>query len=163
MKKNDPRFIDFFYGLILFLISLLLWFVVIPTQIKTRDAYFADAAMIPRFAVFVMGIMSLCQVILCLWETKDFKPLFNRSSYEIQWKTILRQLLFLVLMIGYIKLIPVCGFVIASFAFVLVMLFYFGSNAIRKNLIISAVFSVSTYLLFSNIFRVNLPQGWLPL
>jgi len=162
-EKNNPKSIDFLYGVVVLLISAVLWFWMIPTQIKTRKAYFADAAMIPRFAVVVMVIMS----VLLIWlscrkkSMEEIKALFSPSSYSLNTKVLIKQLVFLVLMFVYINLIPVTGFVIATVPFTFIFLHLFGSKAALKNLLIAAAFSLIAYLLFTYAFRVNLPSGWL--
>lgn len=160
-KKNNPKHIDFLYGGVVLLLSILIWFVLIPTQIRTRASYFNDVAMIPRFATLVMASTGLMLIIMRLKDVKNLKAMLSPSSYSINWKVLIKQVLFIALLVGYIKGIPTAGFLLSTFVFTFIMLFYFGSPSPWKNLLISAVFSVVAYFIFSYAFRVSLPSGWL--
>ena len=118
--------------------------------------------MFPQFAALVLGTAGLALVLTRLKSLPDKTILFRKESYSAEWKTMLRQLVFIVALVAYISLLPTVGFVLMTIVFTYGMLFYFGSADPIKNLIISVVFSAVTYWVFASLFRVRLPSGWLP-
>ena len=156
-KKNSQA--DFLYGAGAVILSLVLWFWMIPTQIKTRKAYFNDVAMIPRFSVIVIAVMGIIMMIVSCKKAGGIKQVLDFSGCKVNWKGILKMVLFIAALILYIKLIPVAGFMICTIPFVFGLLWCFGSRPLWKNGIIAVLFAVVAYLLFMYAFRVNLPNG----
>ena len=117
MKEKKNNQVDFLYGAGTVILSLVLWFWMIPTQIKTRKAYFNDVAMIPRFAVIVMAIMGLLLMIISCKKVGSVKQLLDFSAFKANWKGMLKLVLFIAALVLYIKLIPIAGFVICTIPF----------------------------------------------
>lgn len=159
MKEKKNNQVDFLYGAGTVILSLVLWFWMIPTQIKTRKAYFNDVAMIPRFAVIVMAIMGLLLMIISCKKVGSVKQLLDFSAFKANWKGMLKLVLFIAALVLYIKLIPIAGFVICTIPFTFGLLWCFGSKPLWKNGIIAVVFAAIAYLLFMYAFRVNLPNS----
>jgi len=159
----DKKVIDIVYGVVAVFFSLFMLFYLIPTQIVSRRMTQAiEARMFPQFAVMVMAAAGLALVLVRLKGLPDKTILFRKESYSVEWKIMLRQLIFVVAMVAYISLLPVVGFIIMTIVFVYGMLFYFGSLAPIKNIVISVIFSSVAYWIFASLFRVRLPSGWLP-
>lgn len=159
MKK---QIVDIVYGFVAFLFSVFCFAYLIPMQIRVRKAYMADASIFPQLAALLIGVAGLALVITRIWALPDKRVLLDKTCYAINGKIVLRQVVFIVAMVAYLKLMPMLGFVLASTLFAFTMLHYFGSRTLAKNAVISVVFSVAVYLLFSRLFQVVLAPGPLP-
>lgn len=159
MKK---QIVDIVYGFVAVLFSLFCFAYLIPVHVRSRAAFAAESRLFPQLAALLIGIAGLALVISRFRALPDKKALWDKANYAMNGKPVLRQAIFVVAMVAYIRLIPALGFVIASAAFVFAMLYYFGSRALIKNAAVSIVFSVAAYLLFSRLFQVSLAPGLLP-
>ena len=160
MKKQIT---DIVYGFVAFSFSIFCFAWLIPTQVKARKAYLADASIFPELAALLIGFAGLALVVTRVWALPDKRALFDTASYAVNGRILLRQAIFIAAMVGYLKLMPVLGFVLASVLFAFAMLYYFGSRSLVKNAVISIVFSLSVYVLFTRLFQVVLAPGLLPL
>lgn len=157
----NKKLIDIIYGSVAFLFSLFCLAYLIPVHVKVNAAYAVGPKTFPQMSALLIGFAGLALVATRLSEFPDKRAIFRKVNYSFNWKYLLRQIVFIVAMVAYIKLIPILGFVIASILFVLGMLYFFGSRSLAVNLLVSVVFSMIVYLLFSRLFQVNLPFGLL--
>lgn len=156
------QIVDIVYGCAGLLFSVFCFVYLIPTQIRARPAYAAEASIFPRLAALIIGIAGLALIVSRIIALPDKKALWDRANYAVDWRAALRQAVFIAAMAVYLALINPLGFVLATTAFVFAMLHYFGSTALAKNAAIAIVFSVAVYLLFSRLFQVSLAPGLLP-
>lgn len=158
----NKKLIDIIYGSVAFLFSLFCFTYLIPVHVRVNAAYAVGPKTFPQMSALLIGFAGLALVVTRLLELPDKRAIFRKENYRFNWKHLLRQVVFIVAMVAYIKLVPILGFVIASALFVLGMLYFFGSSSLTVNLLASVVFSLIVYLLFSRLFQVSLPLGLLP-
>jgi len=158
----NKKIIDILYGFAAFLFSIVCFVYLIPVHVKSNTSFAVGPKTFPEIAALLIGFAGLALVINRLGSLPDKSVLFKKESYSLNWKSLLRQLIFVIAMVAYIQLIPILGFVLASTLFVFAMLYYFGSRSLLKNALASVVFSVIVYLLFSKLFQVSLASGLLP-
>ncbi len=135
----------------------------IPNQIRTRASARADVEMFPVFASWILIAAGLSLLIMRIVSMARSKEKFQLDA---DWKKCLlplaKQAGFLAGFIVLVLIMRVTGFVIPAALFLFGALYLFGSVNLPKNAVISVIFSIAAYFLFTEIFKVNLPQGWLP-
>jgi len=159
MKKQIT---DIVYGFAAFVFSIFCFAYLIPVHVRVRPAYMANASLFPRLAALVIGIAGAALVISRVLALPNKRALLDKANYAINGKNIVRQAIFIAAMVLYLEMAPVLGFVIASILFTFAMMYYFGFNALVTNAVISVVYAVAVYALFSRVFQISLARGPLP-
>ncbi len=76
-----------------------------------------------------------------------------------QLKKYLPHVIFLLSSVIYLIVMQYLGFIIASIPFLIFLLLFFGHSKIAWCSVISVIFVLAIYLLFSNVFRIRFPAG----
>lgn len=158
----NKKLTDIVYGCVAVLFSLILWFILIPSQVQAKEAVIGEVQMFPRVAVIFIGMSGLVLIINRVMGISDKSQIFNLKNYSVNLKLLIKQIVFILVTLLFIKIIPLLGFVVATVLYVFSMLYYFGSKKLVNNIIISISFSFVSYILFSKLFKVGLPEGLLP-
>lgn len=147
-RKVLPREYRGQFLVILALIYISLVFLIITYSFRKSGQ--VTAAMIPRLWIF--GLLACCLYLLI----NIFRKKESRDPESGSFKM---PLLYIVSCIAYVALMPLLGFFIASFLFLIagiVMLHYHRWMVI---MLISVGWIAFNYLLFYRLFFVSFPQG----
>ncbi|TMN21715.1 tripartite tricarboxylate transporter TctB family protein [Lentibacillus cibarius] len=107
------------------------------------------------FPKLVFTLLAICSVILFIKGIIDLKK--NDKYMEINKKTIGRIFSYTILLIIYINLFFMIGFVYSTIIFLIVGQYFFGVRKIPRLIIISALTPFLLYYLFTNLFNIPLP------
>lgn len=124
---------------------------------------FTSAGAFPMFAAAVMLLSGL----IAAGETVKLAPLPGAEG-ESAWRQFLRQITpvmlvqFVLTIAAYMFLLERAGFVLSSYAFLVVSMWLLGSRKLVLDLWVSALSLAGVYAIFQTIFSVVLPTGtWL--
>lgn len=140
---------DLIFGIITSLIGLAWIFMSRKFPVGTADG-------VPGAGYFPIRVgiaLIIVSIVLIIKGLKKKKKYFNvkewpKENIKVFLLTILSVVVFMVL---WVKM----SYILASFI-LLIFLGYFYKVKLIKNIIISVIFSIGTYLLFNNVFHVML-------
>lgn len=135
---------------------LALIYLVLSFRLPSFPYALIDADVIPK----ALGVLLFVLSVLLFFEKerteqKEEEPHIPRG----EWK-VLMHVLFMV--IGYIVLFPVLGFVIATALFIFICTRYLGYPKHGVNAAVSIAFPIILYISFNYLLKMNLPNGFLP-
>ncbi|UTR12052.1 tripartite tricarboxylate transporter TctB family protein [Evansella sp. LMS18] len=133
-------------------------------------AYYFDVLTLPnREEQLIVKILFYLLIILVLFEFS--KSLFkfaagrkkqDRSKKQLQdLRTLLtnKPMILSLMMIGYLVLIPLIGFFVSSFVFLLFLNFHLGNRKVKELFVIPGAVLIFTYFLFVQLLNIRLPAG----
>lgn len=112
--------------------------------------------------IIFVSIAILCGVAAISEISKHGLP---RLSFSVAWKRLiaLKAVIFnLVLFIIYVAIMPVAGFIISTFAYLLIAQFYLAPKkpiTVLIAIFVATLFSIGPYYLFSEVFNIYLPRA----
>ncbi|GAB4112663.1 MAG: hypothetical protein Kow00103_02610 [Candidatus Caldatribacteriota bacterium] len=140
------------------LISILVYFFLIPAQVKLKSGARIGPEFFPKLAIMVIGVSALIYMIIQIKNLKDAKISFKEGlSFGI--KNYLVHIIFITTTILFLILTNYLGFAISAILFLIFILFFFGSKGVLKNIIIAIVYVLIVYYAFCNILKINFPPG----
>lgn len=127
----------------------------LPTQVRVPA--FDSGAPSPRIIPAICLIIILISSITLIIQSLVFK---KEKVVEFDWTNEKPAILLIILMCIYVALIIKIGFILASAIVFVIVLFYCGE---RKPFIyiFTIAAAVGIYFLFTNVFHVSLPAGFL--
>lgn len=151
---------EFVFSLLLIVFSLfMLW----QAYSISKFESFTSAGAFPMFAAAVMLLSGL----IAAGETARLTPVPGAQGESV-WQQFVRQITpgmlvqFVVTIAAYMFLLERAGFILASYAFLVVSMWLLGSRKLTLNLWVSALSLAAVYAVFQTIFAVVLPSGtWL--
>ncbi|WP_313346875.1 tripartite tricarboxylate transporter TctB family protein [Sedimentibacter sp.] len=159
----DDKIRDLRSGIVIVLFSLFSYFWLIPNQISVRKGVTIGADYFPELLVTIIGICGAVLIIEGLIYLHKKGELSLSSILGIsnvtQLKKYLPHVIFLLSTVIYLIVMQYLGFVIASIPFLIFLLLFFGHSKIAWCSVVSVIFVVAIYLLFSNVFRIRFPVG----
>jgi len=102
---------------------------------------------------FILGILMVLSVLLFINSKKSGK----KDSKGLLSKKILMAV---VLTIAYVVIMPIVGYYVATFAFLVTFMWIYNHNGLVKYLAIAALFSISVYLFFEKLLTIWFPKGF---
>lgn len=146
------------WGLLAF--SLLLIFVIFPTQITPQPGELVSSSVFPNFAAVVLALMA---VLFLVDGYKKARRARSGAQAEaaparepMNWRAFLNSLLILVCLILAIRYI---GFVVSSLLFLTLCMRLFKAGGWLKCLLIAIVITGALYLIFHTFMLIKLPPG----
>ena len=142
-------------GLILIAFTLLVYFVLIPTQIPP-DRMGLSSSFFPKFSVIVIAGLS---VILF------FKALFSKNSegeeviFRMAKESAIRAVTIFSFMVSYMFLLHLIGFLISTPLFLAILLYYSGQRSWCVILPLIILVPAVLYAFFTFGMKLVLPQG----
>ncbi len=127
-------------------------------KISRFDALASAGAfpMLCALAMLVTGLMSLRQSLIAKLELEGGETVFGQFVRKLAPMTMV---LFTALIVAYMLLLEVLGFIVSSYLFLLLSMQVLGSRKLLVNLGASAVVLASIYIIFQTAFSVVLPAG----
>ena len=107
-------------------------------------------------AMLVTGLMSLRQSLRAKLQLENGETAFGQFVRKLAPLTLV---LFTLLIVAYMLLLEVLGFIVSSYLFLLLSMQVLGSRRLLVNLAASAVVLASIYIIFQTAFSVVLPPG----
>jgi len=151
--------IDFFFGLFLLALGLLMYFKFIPEQIPIVAAENdMSPAFFPKMGTVLLLFLSLLLI------AKSYKGLF---MYKNMWqgslisKPVRKVTLIIFLLFGYVLTMQQVGFLIATPIFLATFFVYLGVRNLKTLLVLTLVTPMFIYIVFEKLLMVFLPQGLL--
>ncbi len=159
----EDKIRDLRSGIAIVFLSLISYLWLIPNQISVRKGVSIGADYFPKLIVIIVGICGMVLVIQGLTYLHK-KGELNLSSVSgisnvTQLKKYLPHVIFLLSSVIYLIVMQYLGFIIASIPFLIFLLLFFGHSKIAWCSVISVIFVLAIYLLFSNVFRIRFPAG----
>jgi len=142
-------------GLIIIAFALIVYFILIPTQIPP-DRMGLSSSFFPKFSAIVIAGLG---VILF------FKPLFSKNSenaeliFRMDRVSVIRAIIIFSFMVSYIFLLHFIGFLISTPLILAMMLYYSGQRNWRIILPLIIIVPSLLYSFFSFGMKLVLPQG----
>ncbi|MFD1851513.1 tripartite tricarboxylate transporter TctB family protein [Oceanobacillus bengalensis] len=113
-----------------------------------------DSDVIPKILGYILLFLSI--ILFFLKDEEKKEASLPRKEIGMLLGTA-------VLILFYIFLLEIVGFIIMTTLFIFVSSRFYGYKKYITNGIVSIGFSVAMYLLFNELLLVRLPSGWLPL
>ena len=155
MQKKQQNIIP---GVLITLISILIYIFLIPTQIKIKEGVSIGPDFFPKIAVMIIGLCSLFYTILQIKQLKASKEsVMDGFSFDI--KDYVNHIVFIASGLVFLTIVRYLGFPITVVLFLIFLLFFFGSKGIPKNIIIAVIYGIAVYALFSTILKISFPDG----
>lgn len=155
MKRMNREIVS---GSFITLVCIIIYFFVIPGQIKLKANAVLGPEFFPKIAVILTGACSLIYTIIQMYSLKDSKTSDN-DSFSFSIKAYYRQIIFILFGFAFLIVVEYLGFPIASILLLISLLFFFGSKGVAKNIIIAVVYGCCVYYLFSVILKISFPPG----
>lgn len=155
MKKEQQGILS---GGFIAILSFIVYFFLIPTQIKLKKGVEIGPEFFPKIAVMLVAICSLAYVIFQVISLKSTKTSF-KEGFSINIKEYKNHLIFISSAILFLAVVEYLGFAISAILLTIFLLFFFGSKGIVKNIVIGIVYGTVVYLLFSQVLRISFPVG----
>ena len=140
------------------ILSLIIYFFLIPMQIRLRPGAEIGPEFFPKLAVIVIGITALTYTSMQAYKLLSNKEVVLKK-YVFDIRKYINHIIFILAGIVFLLIVRYLGFAISATLLTMFLLFLFGSKGIIKNILIAVVYSVAVYYLFSTIVRVRFPVG----
>lgn len=143
--------LDVYLGIGLFILSLIMYFFILPTQIKilTYGTYGLSPFVFPKIAILGIMFLSVVLVINSFWKIEE-------KQYS---KMVPRSWIIMLFLIGYLFLIDLIGFLVASGVFLFTLMIYLSRKNWLKYILVIFFFILINYIFFEKILKVMLPRG----
>lgn len=141
----------------LFLIAIGIGYLYLSFQLPSYPYVPVDADAVP----ITLGLLLIILASL-LFFSPDRENKEEKQKRTIPKEHLLKLLGVFGLLIAYISLLEIIGFVIVSALFIFLCTRFLGYSRHVTNGIVSIAFSIGLYSIFNFLLRINLPQGILP-
>lgn len=111
----------------------------------------------PQTAGVVMMLLSLYLVLRFLWQRRRGTLDSDNEIMELQYRDVTRVIGFTALIVAYILIFPIVGFVITTTVMLFVGFTLLGSRRFALNVILSVVLSIGIYIVFTTLLHLPLP------
>lgn len=142
-------------GLVLLVIGIV--YLVLAYQIPSYPYTEVDADAIPKVLGFLLIILSVF-----LFLSKDSETEEQKERRKIPKKEVGMLLGVAGFILLYIMLLEVLGFIVVTALFIYFCSWFLGYKNHIANGLVSVLFPVILYLMFTELLKMNLPSGILP-
>jgi len=143
----SKKYIDIVLSIFFIIIAVLLYR---STATFPKSALFTTAIYI-KFLAYLFAIASFVQLVKSIRSDATIKVIFAKNPKKI--------FILILSLIIYVWIIRYVGFIISTLIFLPVTMRYMGYEKFRKSIIISAGITLFVYLLFVQIFSIQLPEA----
>lgn len=136
-------------GIVFGLFSLVVW-ILIPFQILSKgSSTIVNAQFVPQLVTILIFVFSIILLIQSL--------VFKKDRYvEINFKKEIKLLVFILMLVMYLILMPILGFLISSLVFCTGSLVYLKSRSWR-HYVSTYIVVVALHIIFTMVLNVPLP------
>ncbi len=142
---------------LLFTIAAGILFLMIPTEIKTLETTEINAQSVPRIALGGLCLFSFLLFLQGLFLLPKKEIVFSKELYAGRaFKDAIRSLCYIAIVIVYVVLFKLLGFIASNIYLIFAVLMYYGAR--KKSYYAIALFiSALVYLVFSVVLNISLP------
>jgi len=144
-------------GSVITIICALIYFILIPTQVKLKPNAELGPEFFPKLVVATTGILSFAHTMIQLRSLKAYNASLKDISFSI--KGYIDHIIFIALGFAFLLVVEYLGFPITVVLLLIALLFFFGSKGIAKNIVIAVIYGVSLWYLFNVILKISFPPG----
>ena len=119
----------------------------------------SSAGVFPMLCAAVLVVTGLMGLLKSAKGQVVLQPGESLTQQFVRRMAPLQLVLFTVLIVAYMLLLEVLGFIVASYLFLLLSMQVLGSKRFGLNLVVSAVVLAAIFVVFQTAFSVVLPQG----
>jgi len=158
-RKGDERMdfkeskVDLVFGIIIGIFSLLLYFVITPSQVPNVTRLGVSPRLLPNIIAFLLLILSISQIIGA-FKVKDTGDEEVYTINPIELKLIGKSML---VFIAYFIAINLVGYIISTIAALAVFMLIFGQRNIKKIALVSVGLPIVIYIFFTKALQMILP------
>src|SRR5699024_3165049 len=106
----------------------------------------------PKLILILLVVLSVSLLIKGIISLKT-----EKTSIKFNLKKILRVAIYIVLLIAYINLFFITGFIFSTIIFLIIAQYLFGMRSWLKLIVISIVTPIILYYFFTGLFNIPLP------
>jgi len=109
--------------------------------------------------MFASGVMFISAIVILGGTLRRSKAQHSGLSGLVAYLFPLRIVVFVVLLVAYVVVIPIIGFLVASTALLLISIWWLWDRGFVWALVLSLIFGAAIHVLFRVVFQVVLPAG----
>ena len=136
-------------------LSLLLYFVLIPVEVADMGSVGLRPSFFPSMASILILVSSLCLVIVSIRTIRKNGALHHWQIALVERRDI-KVVLIMLLLVLFIVLFKYSNFLIASTITLIGLIRYFGEKRYLLNISVSLCSSIVTYFFFEKVLKVVL-------
>lgn len=141
----------------LFLFLLAAGYLILSYQLPSYPYTSVDADVIPKGLGWILLVLSIFLFFSKDTETTEQKERRNIPKKELAVLASVFAFIFL-----YIWLLEMIGFVIVTALFIYFTSWFLGYKRYVSNVMVSVLFPIVMYVIFTFLLKINLPQGIMP-
>lgn len=135
------------------LLGILVYFVVIPLQVKSPATGLTSPRFMPRFIVGAMTVLAFIYLVQAFLS----RPIETKKKFA---RGELQRVITICLILGvYFLGIHYIGYYVSTMATILFVLWYFKVRSLIAMLSIAVLYNLGIYCLFKYMLKMNLPSG----
>ena len=140
-----------------FLVTAIVLWLLVPSQINTMETTAVNAQTIPRVAIGGMGLFSLGLLLQGIFSAEKKTVVLNREAFTSEkFRQEMRSVVYALMLLAYLVLLTYCGCLIATILLVVSILLFYGARkwyyyAIPLGMV------VVVYFVFKTLLHVSLP------
>ncbi|MFA1820065.1 tripartite tricarboxylate transporter TctB family protein [Virgibacillus oceani] len=140
---------------ILFVVFLVIYGTTYYLEVLSQSKSIEDHAMI-TLIYFSLLILSIISVVIDIrkWTV-------NKENISIPWSSAKKPLIFLLLLTGYLILIPILGYFVSSLIFFVVVAYWLKSKKWKELLLVPVVLLIIVYFVFVVLLDQRIISGYL--
>ncbi|MCP8616177.1 tripartite tricarboxylate transporter TctB family protein [Salirhabdus salicampi] len=142
----------------LFVISFAAVYLILSYQLPSYAYTLIDADVVPKFLGWLLVFLGIL-----LFISKDHETAEQKAQRNIPKKEVAVLLAVVAFIFLYIFLLEIIGFVITTVLFLFFCSRFLGYQNMKANILVSVLFPITIYTLFTYLLQISLPQGILPL
>ncbi|MDY0289285.1 MAG: tripartite tricarboxylate transporter TctB family protein [Sphaerochaeta sp.] len=152
IKYNSEILAGFIFSLVAAVLFLL-----IPSEIQTLETTATNAQTIPRIALAGLFIFSFLLLLQGLFLLPKKELVFGEELYASRdFKDSVRSLVYIAIIVVYVFLFKMLGFIASNIYLVFAILLYYGTK--KKSYYAIALFvSAIVYLIFTLVLNISMP------
>lgn len=143
----SKKYIDIILSIFFIALAVLLYR---STATFPKSALFTTAVYI-KFLAYMLGITGFAQLAISFSSDASVKVIFAKNPKKF--------FILILSLIVYVWIMRYFGFIISTLIFLPFTMRYMGYDKFRKSIIISAAITLFVYILFVQIFDIQLPEA----
>jgi len=141
----------------IFLILFASGYLYLTYNLKEYPYVPVDSDLVPK----LLGFLLIGLAVLLFFD-KSSETEEEKEKRKVPGKELLVLLAVGVMILAYIFLLEILGFLLATALFVFFCSWFLGYEKWKSNLLVSLIFPSVLYYLFNYLLQIRLPQGILP-
>ncbi len=142
---------------LLFTIAAGILFLMIPTEINTLETTEINAQTVPKIALGGLAIFSFLLFLQGLFLLPKKEIVFSQEFYASRvFKDSIRSLIYIAIVIVYVVLFKLLGFIASNIYLIFAVLMYYGARK-KSYYAIALCISALVYFVFSVVLNISLP------